>query len=554
MKTKTILVVLIFCACGPLRSQQTVTTSPIQTTHPYNPTLPLWSVKQAPGATGPVWQFENQAGEVTCYVDANGIMTNGAGNGCPGPGAPANALVVNAAGPPFNAPGDGTHNASSAVQSAMSFACNGTALGVVGLPSGLTFLLSSIILPANCRLTGGGTVVYPASENSSIIVSSNDEIDHLTFNGAGNSGAAIIGSQSVSNIKVHDSTFENFANGSICFAAACGGYTVSPTYVRIYHNFFLDNEDGAMPPIFNVQFGDGCSWVSAEDNTSVGDGDYDFASDGCSNVDISRNWMLQGVNGFGGSIQVEATSADSSNVMVSENHVLDPHFADGYAAECIHMVTDGNGSGSPNYVLSNFAVVKNILAGCPSQGINVAYVTNDNAEGGTISGNQVYKAQLDGIEVSAGETLLSANLVRDTQAGPGILFACLTQPCTVTGNLSFDDQTTKTQTYGLVVNAGPWLPVFGSANVFYPNLDGNVLQGSEFYAGLSWIGSITTTSAASDSLSFAGATANSVCSAEPANSTAAALTGVYLTASAGSVTIFHSATAGGIFNLFCGLN
>lgn len=69
----------------------------------------------------------------------------------------------------------------------------------------------------------------------------------------------------------------------------------------------------------------------------------------------------------------------------------------------------------------------------------------------------------------------------------------------------------------------------------------------------SYVGTITTTAASSDSLAVGGIPAGAHCSAQAQNGTAATLTGVFVppVASAGTVVVDHSATAGGTFSIFC---
>lgn len=62
----------------------------------------------------------------------------------------------------------------------------------------------------------------------------------------------------------------------------------------------------------------------------------------------------------------------------------------------------------------------------------------------------------------------------------------------------------------------------------------------------------TTTIATSETVTVTGASASSHCWAEATNATAAALTGVFLSGpTTNAVTLNHSATAGGTFNIFC---
>jgi len=68
-----------------------------------------------------------------------------------------------------------------------------------------------------------------------------------------------------------------------------------------------------------------------------------------------------------------------------------------------------------------------------------------------------------------------------------------------------------------------------------------------------YIGDITTTAAASDPLTVPNLTNSSRCHAQAANAVAASLTGVYIVEAANTVTLYHSATAGGDFHVFCAM-
>lgn len=69
-----------------------------------------------------------------------------------------------------------------------------------------------------------------------------------------------------------------------------------------------------------------------------------------------------------------------------------------------------------------------------------------------------------------------------------------------------------------------------------------------------FVGSLTTTAATSDSLAATGVPVNAACTAQAQNAIAAGLVGgeyIPLVATAGTVVVYHAATAGGIFSIFC---
>lgn len=379
--------------------------------------------------------------------------------------------------------GNGSTNDTTAIQNAINTACNGTVYATVVIPGGKTFLIGTggITVPSNCRITGGGTIIYASSSNAPFVIGSNTEVDHLLFNGSNNIGVAVLGNNSSNNLHVDHSLFENFPNGSLCFAT-CGAISPVPTNVLIDHNFFQNNEDGAAtPPIFNVQCGDNVIGFKVEDNIFVGDGDFDIGVDGCQNVEISGNIIKQGTNGFGGGIQPEATSFSISGLTITNNLIANPHFANGYSGCGIEMHTNGNGgSGLGAHILGQFIVSGNYVTGAPGGGICLLYTTNDTNTPGVVANNFTYKNTGSGLNLQGGNLLVSGNLSMDN-TGSGIDIACIVQPCNIVGNTATDDQSSKTQTYGLSIAGSPWGAVTGNGtNDFDGNLTGTVSKGSAF--------------------------------------------------------------------------
>jgi hypothetical protein len=66
------------------------------------------------------------------------------------------------------------------------------------------------------------------------------------------------------------------------------------------------------------------------------------------------------------------------------------------------------------------------------------------------------------------------------------------------------------------------------------------------------VGTVTTSASVSDAVTVTSLTSSGHCGAHATNSAAAGLTGVYMgAAGTGTVTLYHSATAGGTFNIIC---
>ncbi|MGH9395723.1 MAG: hypothetical protein ACRD18_02580 [Terriglobia bacterium] len=383
----------------------------------------------------------------------------------------------------FGAIGDGKANDTQAIQAAINAGCNGVKAGTILLPGQFTFMIRGVTLPANCRMTGGGTITYPAGANASILMASNSRITGLSFDGTNNIGTAALAQSAATNLRVDHSIFHNFQNGSLCFATACGGFTTSSSNISVDHNYFYNNQDGATGPIFNVQCGDGVTGFAANYNTFVGDGDFDVGIDGCQNSQIIGNYIARGSNGFGGAIQPEATSYAVSGLLIENNIILNPHFANGYTACGIEMHTNGNGGSGPGaHIISNFIVRGNYVTGAPGGGICLLYSLNDTNTPGIVADNITYKNGTGGIILNGGNLTVSGNVSMDN-SGMGINVACIQQPCNVIGNTATDDQTVKTQTYGLVINGSPWMAVGGNGtNIFDGNLTAPVLKGAAFNA------------------------------------------------------------------------
>lgn len=115
--------------------------------------------------------------------------------------------------------------------------------------------------------------------------------------------------------------------------------------------------------------------------------------------------------------------------------------------------------------------------------------------------------------------------------------------------------------YGASCGAGASIAFNNSGGINLPaggnySINGTPLNSTELADStylVRFVGSLTTTAAASDTLSAPSVPAGAACSVEPQNSAAAGLTGVYVpvVATAGSVVVDHSTTAGGIFSVFC---
>jgi len=111
----------------------------------------------------------------------------------------------------------------------------------------------------------------------------------------------------------------------------------------------------------------------------------------------------------------------------------------------------------------------------------------------------------------------------------------------------------------------------GNGEIVFPDGLNRTLNAGEslllYYDGSHWrpiesaittqaryITTFTTTAAPSDQATVSGLTTGAHCGAYASNAVAAAMTGVYIVANNGSVTLNHSPMAGGTFNVFCSSN
>lgn len=342
----------------------------------------------------------------------------------------------------YGAKGDGRANDTIALRSAIKAACNGSSPGTVLVPQRYTFLLSSSVAVApECRLTGGGTIEWTRGCNCPLVINAKgDEIDHITFDGLNDVGPGVYAGTGAVNFGIDHNLFENFPNGSMVIAPT--GKGPPPTHGMIALNYAHGNEAirGHTPPIFNFQCGDGASNIVFLGNIFVGDGDFDIGDDGCSDVTISRNKLLPGPDGYGGSIQIEATSDNVSRVYIAGNIIHDSKFANGYPAQGINLATNGTGRLDKSaHVLSNFVVSGNEIYNEPAQGVNVMYVNKPTHTPGVIAGNVVYGNRDGGIQVQTGNVSVIGNDVHDNKAFE-VRIACMS-PCTAADNYGISSRT-----------------------------------------------------------------------------------------------------------------
>ncbi|HEV2498632.1 MAG TPA: glycosyl hydrolase family 28-related protein [Terriglobia bacterium] len=340
----------------------------------------------------------------------------------------------------FGAKGDGKTDDTAAFQAAISAAC-GNKSGAVLVPRWANLMLSADVEingvggPA-CRITGGGTISWkletPTKVNAGLTCHAVCEIDHLTFDGTNDGGPALYIQGGAHDSVIHDVTFENAENGSVFITNLFDNSDPPPTRVTFRDVTTLNNEDGPTPPIFNLQGGNGCSYLTFDNITSIGDGDYDIGDDGCSHTKITNFRSMQGTNGFGGSIQVEATSAPVTDVYIAGADVESPNFADGYSAEGVHLVSAGN---SNNFVLSDVRVIGNRFYNTPGEPIAIRYVSANNATDIIVSSNWTYPATASAtaIEVDGTNSLILGNALRHSG---GIIQTCSTSPCAAANNMS----------------------------------------------------------------------------------------------------------------------
>lgn len=316
----------------------------------------------------------------------------------------------------FGAKGDGKANDTSAFRSAIAAACDGSVYGAVFVPPRHSFRLSAnLVLPANCKLAGGGTIEWFPRCNCSIVIGApNDAVEDITFNGENDIGPGVYVGTGAANFRINHNTFENFQNGALLIYG--GGQGPPPTRGDVGLNYATNNEaiQGHTPPIFNFQCGYRASDISFVGNVFVGDGDFDIGIDGCSEILIKGNQILPGENGYGGAIQVEATSDDVTDVKIADNIIHGSHFANGYAAQGINLVTNGSGrQDDAANVLSNFLVEGNVVYDEPSQGINLTYVVRKTDTPGAIADNVVYGNRGGGIKVVGRRVSIIGNMACD---------------------------------------------------------------------------------------------------------------------------------------------
>ncbi|HEV2419185.1 MAG TPA: glycosyl hydrolase family 28-related protein [Terriglobia bacterium] len=332
----------------------------------------------------------------------------------------------------YGAKGDGVTDDTAAIQNTVNTACSGTTYGTVYFPATKTFSTSSVGIPANCILNGGGTLLFKAG-NYSVSLNSGDVVAGLTLNGNSvDYGAALYVNPGAQNFLIQDNTFDNWENdGSVLVWNGVTGPG------KILDNIFSHDGFGS-PPVFDVQCGVGSHDILIEGNHFTNEYNYSIGADGSNHIIISNNTITASTNGSGAGIQVEATGGPLDSITITGNQIF--NFATCASCTGIHVVSTNQnatnvvissnqvhnggrgivfetvGSGAiKQATLSNF-IIHDIGLTC----VNANW-TNMIVTGGVIYNcgeNKPGNGDTNGLYVGGGNEIVSNNMVFDNQSTP----------------------------------------------------------------------------------------------------------------------------------------
>jgi len=307
------------------------------------------------------------------------------------------------------------------------------------------------------------------------------------------------------------------------------------------------------------------TWYSALSNT----GGIGLELVGTSAISVAGNVIS------GGQVNIGISVDRSSNNAIVGN-IVNGWVPSGQGIHVIVAATDVL-TANNNSISSNVLIFPSSAA---TTGIWLqASIANSDISGNTVSGNVLFGASQAGstavqMENDAGTmvgNLVEGNVIRNVASSFNLTGAATIGNSTIAYNLSTGvssvfsganyTNTTRIDPAASQVELRP-----GGGSYISGGITGaDVVPALQIGSTSNWaignssalmqqVGTLTTTAAASDVLTNGIIAAGSHCTATATNATASALTGVYLTPAAGSVTVYHSSTAGGTFAVACSVN
>jgi polygalacturonase len=387
----------------------------------------------------------------------------------------------------FGAKGDGVTNDTAAINAAIT-GCNAAGGGIVLIPAG-TYLVNQLTLKANVWVRGAGrtgtTIKLANAQNSSILQAlvSNVAISDLKIDGnaAGQSsagGAGAIRFSGISRGYVRNVHVVNAAESAV-YADACTDCVISDSYFET---------NGSLAGTFTV----GMVRVNTGTRVKV------------INCHVDQPYA----HGF----QVSGTGCIVSGCTARNPQTAAILFATSSSTDCIISNCYGTSNRTDGNIIDigdsvNCTIRGNVCVGGRTgidwdAGTNVDRGNRNTIVGNVCHGNAIFGISAAGANVSGNgmdavivgnivsgsvggialdsilNGIVANNLVKNsTGANPGIKFASTNKACTdftVTGNRCYDDQGTKTQTYGIQsVGTCDFLLVVG--NNTRGNLTGGIL-------------------------------------------------------------------------------
>lgn len=371
-------------------------------------------------------------------------------------------MVYNVLSPTFGAVGDGETDDTAAIQSCIVMASSASVFGAVTVLCPYTndgYSVTGLIMKSNVQLQGEAGVLLSLSSITGVLLNhtgvSNTCVSGFTFNPNGNATAAAvrISSNCDHNI-ITRNTFYDTGQRVGVFAIDT---QVNVTYLSITWNSFVNLPN-------NIRLNDGPAHVEVAHNVFTGWTErclymLGSATYSCSDLSIYSNKFLS--KGVGGTVRQPVTfeGVDSNpHTYVSFRF----NIAIGTFTAYNDPTTPGTADLFSFHRVRDFVVEGNFAIGSGDVGITIAVQCSR----GTVNGNVVIGSNSCGIAIGSGtlttyvrglsikgNTLMNngVNAVGDRSTTKSGVWFNNASDCVLGENVLGDDQVTKTQSYGYIL-------------------------------------------------------------------------------------------------------
>ena len=308
-------------------------------------------------------------------------------------------------------------------------------------------LTSSVTIPANTTITGGGTIVAGASMATLLVMSGESGLSDVTVDAAGLVGSYTVHINSADEVRLHRVTIANAANGVEIRGTS--------NHTRIENcDFTGSNTPIRIRESASNTLVDRCRFTTWKERAVYLLGTGISAP---SNVRISRNYI--GPHAPGGSVRQPIQCNGNDAFLFSGIEIMDN------TVECLGKsfddpTTPGSADAISLHRAKRFVISGNVVYGSGDVGITVA----QQCTGGTVANNVVDAPDSVGLCIGSSDSTdtvgvtITGNVVRDAaqnrmadgveRALSGIMLN-RTKDCIVDGNVVMDTQATKTCRYAL---------------------------------------------------------------------------------------------------------